>query len=127
MYGEHTWRGIFYWLALGTALLVLLFSVYNQYSLLEISLRTIIGFFIIYFLGIILRQIWNMLDEPQNSPRAQNRNDYILGEIHASERQEDEQQENIFPGQINKEMKNGLPDTGTQVELAKKMGWGETD
>ncbi|NLM20981.1 MAG: hypothetical protein GX207_04445 [Peptococcaceae bacterium] len=127
MYGEHTWKGIFYWLALGTAMLVMLFSVYNKYSFLVISLRTIIGFLIIYFLGIVLHHIWNIMDVTQNPPQEQNRIDYILGEIHAPERQERKEQENIFPGQINKEMKDGIPDTDTQVELAKKMGWGETD
>ena len=130
MPGKQTWVNFFYRLGLLSALIVLLFSIVNQYSILMIVARTVLSFFVIYFLGMIYISILERFsDHNQVSDKAKSneRNiDYVLGELNASEKtQENTPEESILPGQINTGMKDGLPDIDTQAEIIKKMGWGQ--
>mgnify|MGYP001179136824 FL=1 len=67
------------------------------------------------------------MGKPHTPLQGEKRIDYILGELDLSTEKQDNAQHKNFPGQINQGMKEGLPDSETQAEIIRKMGWGEKD
>ena len=121
-------------LAMAAAGLVLLFSVFNGYVLLTITLRSVFSFFLIYFLGISLLRLWEKFSpQPPPENNVSSKIDVILGDIAALENELDLSFDHqgrttagtygrIIPGQINPDMQKVLTDVEKQAEFVRRMG-----
>jgi len=126
-------ESLFYKLALGSAIIVLLFSILNGYGFLYIIFRTGLAFILIYFLGQGFSLLWQSISPP-HQPEAQNLSKYfdVMVGDELDIKENTEAKGNIsksiepLPGQIRMDIKNGLPeDIDTKAELVRRMGWEE--
>ncbi|KUO65628.1 MAG: hypothetical protein APF84_15010 [Gracilibacter sp. BRH_c7a] len=131
-------ESLFYKLALGSAIIVLFFSILNGYGFLFIIFRTALAFILMYFLGQILLLLWQSISPatspiPNKEQKSSQFFDVMVGdEIDLSENNEETVNiENVnksesLPGQIRMDLKNGLPeDVNARAELIRRMGWEE--
>ncbi len=120
-------------LALTAAGIVLLFSILNGYPVLTVTLRTVFSFFLIYFLGVVLLELWEKFSPPPPESDTGSKIDIILGDIAALENELDGSlglrdhaaaatYSRRIPGQIASAMQNGLPDAKKQAEIIRRMG-----
>ncbi|RNC29545.1 MAG: hypothetical protein AWM53_00543 [Candidatus Dichloromethanomonas elyunquensis] len=137
--GKHSLESFIFYLSLAAGGVVLLFSVSNGYSFFMILIRTVLSFFLIYFLGNGLLTLWEKFSPPLPKKEVNFRStiDVILSDLNARGMKgstynaggsvvESEDKEQL-PGQISKDMKNGLQDAGTKAEIVRRMGWGEEE
>lgn len=122
-------ESFFYKLALGSGMLVLLFSILNGYGFLYIIFRTGLAFILIYFLGQGLLMLWQSIS-PAQQPKKQNSSlfDVMVGDdsdISDNEKDSAKKSESL-PGQIRIDIQKDLPeDDNTKAEMVRRMGWQE--
>lgn len=116
--------------------IVLAFSIINGYNFLPTILRTVLSFFFIFFLGKGLMILWEKISPPppKKELRYGSTIDVILGNLNAGgirasaefpDSEDNEEDDRPIPGQINKDIKRGLPDAAAKADIIRKMGWGE--
>lgn len=113
----HTWA----WRsALVISLVVALLSFVSGVSFLQVILRAILGFSLIYGiseLGIYLFEKTALSPEPDSKVGA-------LLDIAVGQADELPLQTPL-PGQVNQDLAQGLPDEEKQAEIVRRMGWGD--
>lgn len=128
-------ESLFYKLALGSGIIVLIFSIINGYGFLYIIFRTALAFILIYFLGQGLLKLWQSIT-PTHKQQGQSLSQFIdvmVGEDLISENDEEvvskgaNQKSEGLPGQIRIDLKKDLPeDDKTKAEMVRRMGWQES-
>lgn len=118
------------------ALLVLILSVYNGYSILMIALRTLLAFVVIYAIGRAAVIFWTKVSPPPVAAGTERRPvlDVVLGDPHEDDLEDStdttEQTggalRQAYAGQINTGMKDGLKDSASKAEIGRRMGLEET-
>lgn len=128
-------ESFFYKLALGSGIIVLLFSFLNGYGFLYIIFRTALAFILIYFLGQGLLKLWQSITpvQQQGGQYLSQFVDVMVGDdLDVSENNEEvasagAKQGEDLPGQVRINIKKDLPeDDKTKAEMVRRMGWQES-
>jgi hypothetical protein len=135
----HVWA----WrLALVVSLVVALLSVVSGVSFLQVVLRAILGFAIIY--GLSESSLYLFEKTSISEPKIGALLDIAVGQEGELSLDSPEQGEDAFgtsngptgypsgrigqspiPGQVNQELTQGLPREEKQAEIVRRIGWGE--
>jgi hypothetical protein len=128
--------------------IVLIFSILNSNDYFRIGIHAVLSFVLMYFLCNGLLVLWEKISPPPppKETDAAAAVDILLGDLGAedfglSHISQEDKSKNLSrqssapaalkayrgstPGQINPDMKNGMPDAETQAEMVRRMGWGE--
>ncbi|MGI5901202.1 MAG: hypothetical protein ACOX7U_01850 [Desulfitobacteriia bacterium] len=122
----------FFRLALLSGGLVAVLTFLNKHTFLGIVWRSIFAFAVLFLLGQVLLYFWDKLFAVSSQKKDENPQvDYILGVLNKERRlkrstaEPENGVEQNLPGQISEDLKNGLTDEKTKVDLLRKMGWEE--
>ncbi|HBV85992.1 MAG TPA: hypothetical protein DEF42_04840 [Desulfosporosinus sp.] len=112
-------------LSIGTTLIVVLLSWFNELGLLNIIIRAGVSFGVIYVLMIGSLNLFERTgpQKPQDTELDTSRGsniDFSVGDDEFSTPQEKDAE---FPGQIDRDLSSGLPDSERQAEIVRRMGW----
>jgi len=114
-------------LSLVTAVIVLLLSWINKVGFFDLMVRAGVSFGVIY---LLMAGILNLFERtaPQKSQNSQpdlasdcgSNIDFSVGDDEPLGLQG---QDAGFPGQIDRDLSSGLPDSERQAEIVRRMGW----
>lgn len=113
----HAWA----WrLALVMSIVVALLSFVSGVSFLQVVLRAMLGFGLIYGLSELSIYLFEKTAlSPVPNPEVGAFLDIAVGQAAELPIQAH------LPGQVNKELAQGLPDEEKQAEIVRRMGWGD--
>ncbi|MBP1759503.1 MAG: hypothetical protein H6Q63_420 [Firmicutes bacterium] len=114
-------------LALITTIIVVLLSWINELGFLDIIVRAGVSFGVIYLLLIGSLTLFERTapQKPQDNQSDLDLNcgrniDFSVGD---DENFSLESKDDGFPGQIDRDLSSGLPDSERQAEIVRRMGW----
>ena len=114
-------------LSMVTTVIVVMLSWINRLSLLNLIVRAGVSFGVMY---LLMTGILNLFErtaipetensQPDSDSGCGNNIDFSVGDV---ELLGAEGQEAEFPGQIDRDLSSGLPDSKQQAEIVRRMGW----
>ncbi|KGK90373.1 hypothetical protein DP73_06910 [Desulfosporosinus sp. HMP52] len=114
-------------LSIGIMIIVLVLSRLNEIKLFDLMIRAAISFGVMYLLmtGTLTLFERTASQKPEegeiDADNARGANiDFSVGD---DELQAPSGQEAAFPGQVDRKLSSGLPDSERQAEIVKRMGW----
>ena len=115
-------------LSLGTALIVVSLSWINGVSLIDLMVRAGVSFGVMYLLtaGILTLFERTAPQEPETEQLSSDdsgRGGVIDFSVGDDELQKPEVQDSKLPGQVDRDLSAGLPDSERQAEIVRRMGW----
>ncbi|AFQ45731.1 hypothetical protein [Desulfosporosinus meridiei] len=123
-------------LSIGIMIIVLVLSWLNEIKLFDLMIRAAISFGVMYLLmtgtlTLFERTAPQKPEEGEIDPdngRGANidfsvGDDEIQAPVGDDEIQAPSGQEAAFPGQVDRKLSSGLPDSERQAEIVKRMGW----
>ena len=117
-------------LSLGTALIVLALSWINEIKFFDLILRAGVSFGLIYLLTMGTLSLFEkaapaQADDSQEDSEAEcgTAIDFSVGDAEDEVLLASLGQDHELPGQVNRDLKTGLPSSEKQAEIVKRMGW----
>ena len=114
-------------LSLGTTLIVVLLSWINGVSIIDLMVRAGISFGLMYFLMAGILSLFERTAPPKPETEQLNSDSGRGGVIDFSvgddELQNSQEQGSRLPGQVDGDLKAGLPNSKRQAEIVRRMGW----
>lgn len=114
-------------LSIGTMTIVVLLSFLNQIQLFDVIIRAAVSFGVMYILTNGTITLFERT-APRKSQECEIDKDNGRGgnidfSVGDDELQGSLEQDPQFPGQVDRDLSSGLPDSERQAEIVKRMGW----
>ncbi|EGW36761.1 hypothetical protein [Desulfosporosinus sp. OT] len=112
-------------LAIITTFLVVLLSWLNGVKLFDLIVRAGVSFGVMYLLLIGFYTLFERTapPKPQDEQPDSGRGGFIDISVGDDQLQTPPEQDARFPGQVDKDLSEGLPNSERQAEIVRRMGW----
>ena len=113
-------------LSIVTTVIVVMLSWINRLSLLNLMVRAGVSFGVMYLLMIGILNLFERTAPSETENRQPDLDsgygdiDFSVGDVELLGAQGHEAE---FPGQIDRDLSSGLPDSKQQAEIVRRMGW----
>ncbi|TGE32809.1 hypothetical protein [Desulfosporosinus sp. Sb-LF] len=117
-------------LSLVTMVLVTLLSVINKVKIFDIIVRAGVSFGVMYLLMVGILRLFERTAPQQLQKETTSsdigRGSFIDFSVGDDTQQAPQGEDSQFPGQVDRDVSAGLPDSERQAEIVRRMGWDET-